>query len=330
MLPFHPVVAVAQRVFEIVSQVLVEGVVFPFLNVLTRTRPQRFSFVDRLPLNIALFLLGLIPLHFRQLHGNGDVIGVFFDDAPDPVRLKELARVRLQVQGDGGAPLGARARGKLVIGLPRGTPAPGFGLPSPARLHRNTISHDEGRVEAHPKLANELGVLLLITGELLEKPGRAGARDRTQVLDQLLPIHADAIVLNGEGSGVLIEGQANAQITVFAEPLGVAQGLEAELIHRIRGVRDQLSKKYLSVGVERVNHQLEELLGLGLKAAGFRSAGGLVLLFAHGAPPFLDGLKNGDGTPPLQGLLNIKGRIKKPREIPRAASSLRSRLGACP
>ena len=63
---------------------------------------------------------------------------------------------------------------------------------------------------------------MLIPRQLFKEPGRTRASDGTQVLDQLLPIHADPIVLDGEGSSILIEGQANAQITVLPEPLGVA------------------------------------------------------------------------------------------------------------
>ena len=95
MLPFHPVVAIAQRVFEIVGQVLVEGVVFRLLDILPGTGPERFGLVDGLPLDLALLLLRLIPVHFRQLHGNGDVIGVLLDDAPNPIGLEECLSVGL-------------------------------------------------------------------------------------------------------------------------------------------------------------------------------------------------------------------------------------------
>lgn len=54
------------------------------------------------------------------------------------------------------------------------------------------------RVEAHPELTDQLGVLALITGEVLEELGGTGFRDGAQVLDHLVPGHADAVVRDGQ------------------------------------------------------------------------------------------------------------------------------------
>ena len=58
--------------------------------------------------------------------------------------------------------------------------------------------------------------------------------------------------------------------------------------------------------------KLEKLLGLGLETAGFRSGGGLVLLFAHGTPPFRDAPEMGMGRRAFKGLRNINRQKTAP------------------
>ena len=49
------------------------------------------------------------------------------------------------------------------------------------------------------------------------------------------------------------------------EERGVGEGLEAQLLAGVRGVRDQLAQEDLLVRVQRVNHEPQYLLGLGLE-----------------------------------------------------------------
>ena len=49
----------------------------------------------------------------------------------------------------------------------------------------------------------------------------------------------------------------------------LGQHLEAELVERVRGVRHQLAKEHIAIGIERVNHEVEQLLDLGLKLETF-------------------------------------------------------------
>ena len=56
---------------------------------------------------------------------------------------------------------------------------------------------------------------------------------------------------------------------VVLEQRGVGERLEAQLVAGVRGVGDQLAQEDLLVAVQRVDHQVEELLDLGLEAEGF-------------------------------------------------------------
>ena len=60
--------------------------------------------------------------------------------------------------------------------------------------HDDRVRHQEGRVEAHTELANEVGRVAGAFLQLGEELTGAGLGDRTQVLDQLGLGHADTAV----------------------------------------------------------------------------------------------------------------------------------------
>ena len=62
---------------------------------------------------------------------------------------------------------------------------------------------------------------------------------------------------------------ADLQVRVVLEQRRVGERLEAQLVARIRGVRDQLAKEDLLVPVEGMHHQVQELLDLRLKPKRF-------------------------------------------------------------
>ena len=62
--------------------------------------------------------------------------------------------------------------------------------------------------------------------------------------------------------------------------VGAGQPLEAELVDRVGRVRDQLAQEDVLVGVERMDHEVEQLLDLGLELVtlgGLAHGGGSVL-----------------------------------------------------
>jgi len=65
--------------------------------------------------------------------------------------------------------------------------------------NRDLVRNDEGRIEAHAELTDQLGVFLLVTGELVEEVGSTGLGDGAQVLDHFIPGHANAVIPDGDG-----------------------------------------------------------------------------------------------------------------------------------
>ena len=135
-----------------------------------------------------------------------------------------------------------------------------------ARKHLDTFGHDEGRVEAHAELADELRILLLVAREFLEELGGAGARDGAEMRNDLLAAHADAVVADGERS--LVGLSASIQTASSVSPaisVGLDEGFEAQLVVGVGGVGDQLTQEDLPVAVQRMDHELHQLTDLGLE-----------------------------------------------------------------
>ena len=136
----------------------------------------------------------------------------------------------------------------------------------PAGHDGDPVGDDEARVEADAELADQLRVLLLVAGEAREELARAAARDRAEVLDRLGARHADAVVRHGDGARGLVERDVDRELGVAVEELGMRDRLEAQLVAGVGRVAHELAQEDLLVRVERVDHQLQQLLDLGLEA----------------------------------------------------------------
>ncbi len=138
-----------------------------------------------------------------------------------------------------------------------------------AAKHFHLVGNDERRVEADAELANQVRILLLVAGQVFHEIGGAGLGDGAQVGHHVVAVHADAVVIEGNGLGVLVEADANPQIAATFEQLGLGQRLEAQLVGSVGSVGDQLAKEDFLVRVQRMNHQVKQLLHFGLEAQGF-------------------------------------------------------------
>ena len=92
----------------------------------------------------------------------------------------------------------------------------------------------------------------------------AGMGDGAEVFLEVLGGHADAVVGDGKRARVLVKRDADGKVIVAELNTRVGETLEVELVHRIRRVGDKLTQEDLLVGVDRVDHEVEELLALGL------------------------------------------------------------------
>ena len=195
-----------------------------------------------------------------------DMVGVGPHDLADLPAVQELLGVGLQVQRDRGA---ARRAGRRLL---HRVAAAAVRRPQPALLgaglaaaHDDPVGHHEHRVEADAELADQLQVLVLLAGELAQELGRARAGDRAQILDQVVAVHADAVVADRQQALGLVGQDADLELGVVAQQLGLAQGLVAELVARVGRVADQLAQEDLALLVERVDDQIEHTADIGLE-----------------------------------------------------------------
>ena len=138
-----------------------------------------------------------------------------------------------------------------------------------ARVHLHTIGHDKRRVEAHTELANQLRILFLVATQALQKGRRARFGDGAEVLDHLIPVHANAVVADRDGVGVLVDVDTDRVIALPFQQAVVGKRRKPELVDCVRGIGNQLTQENLLVAVQRMNHQVQQLAGLGLKTKRF-------------------------------------------------------------
>ena len=194
------------------------------------------------------------------------MVGIGPHDLADLPRVQELLGVGLHVQRDRGAARQGPRRllHRVAAAAVRG-PQPALLLAGLAGLHHDPVGHHEHRIEADAELADQLEVVVPLARELLEEPPGARARDGAQVLDQVLAVHADAVVADREQPLGLVGQDADLELGVVAQQLGLAQRPVAELVARVRRVADQLAQEDLALLVERVDDQIEHTADIGLE-----------------------------------------------------------------
>ena len=100
---------------------------------------------------------------------------------------------------------------------------------------------------------------------LLAQLGGARLGQRADQVHHLVAGHPDAVVADGQGAGLLVHLDLDVQIGGVDVEVLVAESLEPQLVQRVGGVRDQLPQEGVLVGVDRVDHQIQQLAGLGLE-----------------------------------------------------------------
>ena len=271
-----------QGLIVVVEFALIELVVLLLGDVLLVLLPDGHHGVQGDDLFVALVLglvLGgvlLLP-GLLHLHADGvvDIVGILGDEIPDLVFLQVLVvgvllGVGLQDHDHvrtGVFPLrfldgvAVGAVGDPLVGLV-GAVLPGD--------DGDFACHHEGGIEAHAELADDIDVFLLLHG-LLEAQG-AGLGDGAQVLLHLLLAHADAVIRHGEGAVFLVPGDGDGELVPGNAHLLIGQGRIGQLVDGIGGVGDDFPQEDLPVGINRVDHQIQQPLGFGLKLFLFHDA----------------------------------------------------------
>ena len=107
-----------------------------------------------------------------------------------------------------------------------------------AGLDHYAISNNKRRIKAHTKLTNQLGILLLIAGQVFQKLSSARLGNSTQIGNHLLSRHTYTIVGNFNGLGLFIHSNTNTQVAIIFIQRGVFKRFKTQFVSGIGGVRN--------------------------------------------------------------------------------------------
>ena len=159
------------------------------------------------------------------------------------------------------------ALGHSIAVGPVRLPHPGLLAPPGAGDNGDLVGHHEGRVKAHAELADNVDLVrgLVVFGQSGLELAGAAAGDGAQVGFQILLGHPDAVVRNGQGAHLLVRDDGNLQVLPLYFYCVVSQRFVSQLVLGVAGVGDQLPEKDLLMGIDGVDHQVQQPLGFGLK-----------------------------------------------------------------
>ena len=248
----HFVVRPGARLLRIVRQMLVERLIVLVLELRFGPGPERLGLIERL-----LLVAGLQNDRYAQM------IRILAHQLTQLRRFEELLVLIAQMHDHHRAAIRLVVILNLVGALAVRIPAHRGGVGAFGD-HRDAVRHDECRIEADAELSYQLGILGRVPAQALEEFPRAGARDGAQILDDFIPAHADTVVLDGQRARRGIRNQRDRQ-RIGAQQSRIGEGLEAQLLARVRGVRNQLAQENFLVRIQRMDDQSQHLFGFGLK-----------------------------------------------------------------
>ena len=257
-----------ERILRVAGEALVQLLVILIRQLAFGTAPEGAGGIYLLGGASLVGLLGFgvpLTLVIGQEDGEGDVVGVLLDDLAQTPAVGILLAFVVEVNDDSGASHGAFGGLDAEAGLAVAAPPPRSFFTRLARDHLHVIGHHENGVKAHTELADEVGILLRIARELREKVLGAGTRDGAQVRDEIVLVHADAGVGDREPVVALVQLQVDARVKRQRLVDLIRQGQMTQLVERVRAVGDELAKKDLRMGIERVNDELQQLRDFSLK-----------------------------------------------------------------
>ena len=212
-----------ERIFPVAGDGLVELLVVFVLELGLGALPHGAGGVDLFGgagLDGLLLLRVPLALVVGEEDGEGDVVGVFLDDLLQTPAIGVLRAFFVEVDEDGGAGALARSRRDLFdfeAGFAVAGPPPGLVFAGLARDDLDLVGDHEDAVEADAELADEVGVLAGVAGELREEVLGAGAGDGAEVGDEVFLVHADAGVGDGEGLVGFVEFEVDARDRCVAD-----------------------------------------------------------------------------------------------------------------
>ena len=92
-------------------------------------------------------------------------------------------------------------------------------------------------------------------------------------LGQVFAGHADAVVREGQRLGVRIDRNLDRERSAVLDQFRLGDRFVAQLLAGVGGVGDELADEDLAVGIDRMDHQMQQARNVGLEALG-RGFGG--------------------------------------------------------
>ncbi|OPZ66752.1 MAG: hypothetical protein BWY82_02954 [Verrucomicrobia bacterium ADurb.Bin474] len=195
--------------------VLVKFGVFLVADLRRLFHPDRFLGIERL--GDGLFFVLLIRAFngnaLLDVHPDGilDEVGVLFDNAADTVFLEIFNAIILEGEDDVGSAFGPFGRIDGKGPLTGGFPAEGLSGPCLAGNNRNTARDHEGRIKTDPELSDQTGRILVILEGFNEIPS-TGTGDCPEVLDELVFVHSDTVIGDGQSLFRLVHTDPDGKI----------------------------------------------------------------------------------------------------------------------
>ena len=251
------------------GHMFVELGVLLFGDFRLRPRPQCTGLIDGFVLvGRDGFSRVLIPLFGFHHDRQGDVVGIFSQNRAQTRIVSELILAFAQMQRHRGATLGFLDNLQRVVATAIGLPAHAvFGRKTGAtRGQRDTVGHDKRGVETDAELSDQVGVFCRVASQFGQELTGSRARDGADIFNHFLPRHADAVVGNSHRACLRVKRNADLQFGVALKQRLVGQRLKAQFVAGVRCIGNQLAQENLLVAVQGVDHQLQQLLDLGLKA----------------------------------------------------------------
>jgi hypothetical protein len=90
-------------------------------------------------------------------------------------------------------------------------------------------------------------------------------RDRSKRLDQFLAAHADAVVFYRQAAPIGVNDNRNAERRIDREQRRIRDRLVAKPFAGIGCIRNELTYEYVSVRIDRVHDQIQQLGDISLK-----------------------------------------------------------------
>ena len=185
------------------------------------------------------------------------MVGISGDNSAQPNRIEILVLSFPQMYCDHcpSCRLGALLDRELALAV--GDPAPTLGVANLAALHLNRLGDHECRIEADAELADQAHIFAGVARQLIDKSGGPGPRDRAEIFDEFVSIHADAIIDHRQGPGRFVGNEDHRKIGFALGHFRLGQRGVAQPVASVRGIRNQFAKKDLFLTVERVCDNLE-------------------------------------------------------------------------